>query len=635
MEHKRIQTLLVEDNPGDSELMRIILAESKEPEYVIEVSRKLSQSLELLEEHTFDLIILDLNLPDSEGLETLASVTNAFPELPVVVLTGTTDEDLGIRAVQEGAEDFLVKGHISSQLLFRVLRYAIERKQSVIKLQDSESRLKTILDAIEHQILLMGTDHTILWPNLKTCEAAGLPREEIIGKLCYELWPDQAQTCEGCPVELSIVSKQPQMVSRWEKNGKIWDIHASPVFNLPGEIVSIVEQREDVSQEVSLEQQFRQAQKMEAVGKLAGGVAHDFNNMLSVILGFAEIAKNESKGNADLEECLDEITTAGKKSANLVRQLLAFSRKQPIKPQHLDCNEIISNSQKMLKRMVGEDIEIVFEPADNLSRVLLDPSQLDQIIANLAVNSRDAIAGIGTISIATSMAELDDDYCTRYSYARPGTYMLLSFSDTGCGMKKEVLEKVFEPFYTTKRLGEGTGLGMSTIFGIIKQNNGLINIYSEVGVGTTVKIYLPVAQKSDATASVKPEITSFYGTETILVVEDDSAILNLCRSMLTSFGYTVLANRNTENAIALTYESHKTIDLLLTDVIMPTMNGYELERKIKENRPKLKTIFMSGYPSDIIARRGVITEGVDFLQKPFTKNELGRIVREVLDRTDG
>jgi PAS domain S-box-containing protein len=624
--------LLVEDNPGDADLLSMILENFDEPKYRVTNVQRLSLALQAVKVERFDLAILDLGLPDSSGIETLRSLIKATPSLPVVVLTGSLDEQLGLEAVKAGAQDFLNKGQISPQLLLRVLRYAFERKQGEINLRTAEQQVRTILDALDIQVLLMGTDHRIRWPNRKVCETFGQTREEIIGKFCYDLWPRQHSLCEECPVERAIVSGVNQVEYRRPKIDKTWDIQACPVFDEQGQITSVVELRTDISERVQLEEQFFQAQKMEAIGRLAGGVAHDFNNMLSVILGFAEMARVKAPQDGELAEYIDEILKAGARSTDLVRQLLAFSRKQTAQPQIVDCNAILANSRKMLKRLVGEDIEVRFNPTPDLWKVMIDPTQLDQIIVNLTVNSRDAIPGVGVLSIVTDNFFLDEEYCQTHAYASSGEYVLLQVSDTGCGMTKEILTQIFEPFFTTKKRGQGTGLGMSTIYGIVKQNNGIINVYSEVGHGTTVKIYFPRKEGDTTVASDKQGSVSVQGHETLLIVEDDPAILRICRTILTSFGYTVILEKDPRAAIELAARQSTAFDLLLTDIIMPHMNGMELRLAVEQFYPDIKTLFMSGYTADIIAHQGVLAEGVNFLQKPFTKEQLSRKVREVLDR---
>jgi signal transduction histidine kinase/DNA-binding response OmpR family regulator len=631
MMNEALHILLVEDNAGDAELMEIFLEGINNPRYVITTVSRLSQALTAMTEMPFDLILLDLGLPDSDGLDTLQKIIGADPTLPVVVLTGNLDEQLAIDAVKSGAEDFLIKGHISSQLLSRVLRYALERKKNERSLRKMELLLRTTLDSLDTQVLLMGTDHRIMWPNRKVCKTFEYEREDIIGKFCYELWPRQDNLCKGCPVELAMASGEVHCENRWLKIGRTWDIKACPVLDDQDKVISIVELRNDISEQVLLEEQFLQAQKMEAVGRLAGGVAHDFNNMLSVILGNAEMAQSAGIENAGVAEYLEEILEAGRKSAQLVKQLLAFSRRQPINPQIIDCNTMLLDSRKMLNRLVGEDVEVSFTPTPGLWKISLDPTQFDQIIANLTVNARDAIPGIGKIIIETENIVLDDEYCKTHVYARPGEYVMLAFSDNGCGMPKEIQNKIFEPFFTTKEHGKGTGLGMATIFGIVKQNNGIINIYSEVGHGTTIKIFFPRSNGVAVSQNNQKVLEKLTGTETILIVEDEPAILRLCQSVLQELGYATMTSSDPLSAIDMATHSARPIDLLFTDVIMPHMNGNELRIALEKHFPALRTLFMSGYTSGIIGHQGIIEDSVSFISKPFTKEQLALKIREILD----
>ncbi|MBI5341917.1 MAG: response regulator [Deltaproteobacteria bacterium] len=404
----------------------------------------------------------------------------------------------------------------------------------------------------------------------------------------------------------------------------------------PGHFVAVfdvVTERKRVEAErETLEAQLRQAQKMEAVGRLAGGVAHDFNNMLQAILGYAHIAFEKSGPDSYMREILIEIQKAAQRASAVTRQLLAFSRQQTIRPKVLDLNDTVSGMLKMLRRLIGEDIDLAWKPGHELWLIKIDPSQVDQILANLLVNARDAIAGVGKVTIETGKAVFDERYCADHAGFLPGEYVLLAVSDDGCGMDKETLARIFEPFFTTKGVGEGTGLGLATVYGIVKQNGGFVNVYSEPGKGTTFRIYMPrvVAGEAEAPA-IPPSETVPGGTETLLLVEDDESILNLARTILEGYGYTLLAARRPGEAIRLAREHAGDIRLLVTDVVMPEMNGRELAEKLSLLRPGLKCLYMSGYTSNVIAHRGVLAEGVQFIQKPFSAQSLAAKVRETLD----
>ena len=406
---------------------------------------------------------------------------------------------------------------------------------------------------------------------------------------------------------------------------------AERMIGVNADITEILRAEEE---KAKLEAQLNQAQKMESVGRLAGGVAHDFNNLLTVILGHAQLALTYVEPDEPLSFSLQEIRKAAERSADLTRQLLAFARKQTIMPRVLDLNETVSGMLKMLQRLIGEGVNLKWSPAPVLWQVLMDPSQLDQILANLCVNARDAIVNIGKIFIETGTAAIDDAYCTAHPEAAPGGYVWLSVRDNGCGIDKETVGHIFEPFFTTKGIGEGTGLGLSTVYGIVKQNKGFINVYSEVGHGTTFTIFIP--RYTDAGTSAVAEDDGIIaplprGNETILLVEDDPAIMTIASMLLEKQGYTVLATSVPGEAIRLANEHGNEIHLLVTDVVMPETNGRDLAKELRMIRPRLKCLFMSGYTSDIIAQHGVIDEGLNFIQKPFPDGGLARKVREVLD----
>jgi PAS domain S-box-containing protein len=418
---------------------------------------------------------------------------------------------------------------------------------------------------------------------------------------------------------------------------------ARALFTLAGQLSSmayqniqqarfITELKRAEEEKGSLEAQLIHAQKMESVGRLAGGVAHDFNNMLGVIMGHTELALNLVEPGGSLYQDLQEILKAANRSAGLTRQLLAFARKQTVSPKVLDLNVTIEGMLKMLRRLIGEDIDLVWMPGLDLWTVKMDPSQIDQMLANLAINARDAIAGVGKVTIGTNNVVLDESTCSGRSGFAPGEYVLLSVSDTGAGMGKDVLDHIFEPFFTTKEVGQGTGLGLATVYGIVKQNEGSVDVYSEPGLGTTFKIYLPryveVAFQSPTETLIGkiPE-----GTETVLIVEDEDAILNIAKTILDRLGYTVLTANSPARALRLAGEYAGDIHLLITDVVMPEMNGRELANRLTAAKPGLKCLFMSGYTANIIAHHSVLEEGVHFIPKPFSVKALAEKAREALD----
>ncbi len=467
----------------------------------------------------------------------------------------------------------------------------------------------------------------------KEGEAFGKPLEEVFNIV-------NAASKTKCANAVSAVlstgaitdlAEDTLLISRNSVEYRIADSCAS-IKNDAGEVLGAVLVFRDITKEYLQEAQLKEAQKMGAIGRLAGGVAHDFNNMLSVIMGHSEMALMRCPPSEPIHGDLKTIQDAVSRSADLVRQLLAFARKQTIAPRVLDLNDTVANILKMLKRLIGEDINLVWRPGSDKMVVKIDPSQIDQILANLCVNARDAIGGVGRITIETQKMIFDESYRAVHPEVALGHYIMLAVSDNGRGMDKETLENIFEPFFTTKDLGKGAGLGLAIVYGIVKQNDGFINVYSEPDTGTTFKIYLPrhigeVTDLPDASIAATPK---GHG-EMVLLVEDEVAILNASKVMLMDLGYRVVASSTPGEALHLAKIHSRDLQLLITDVIMPEMNGQDLSKKLIRMVPDLKCLFSSGYTADVIAPHGVLAEGVNFLQKPYSKSDLATKVRTVLD----
>jgi len=421
-------------------------------------------------------------------------------------------------------------------------------------------------------------------------------------------------------------------------DGGVFDRYSAPMNGADGKYYGrvwyyrdITEQKLAEKEREKLQTQLIQAQKMESVGRLAGGVAHDFNNMLAVIIGNTEMIMNKTGSAKTYHEELSEILNAANRSADITKQLLAFARKQPVRPKILELNDAVSDTIKMLRRLITEDIDLVWKPGRAFWKVRVDPAQITQILTNLSVNARDAIAGAGTITIETENTEIDEAYVANRPDAAPGLYVMLAVSDNGVGMGREVLAHLFEPFFTTKETGKGTGLGLATVYGIVKQNNGFINVYSEPGLGTTFRIYLPRFIESGAEEPEKEYGSPQGGSETVLLVEDEEMLIKIARRILEELGYTVLTARTPNQAIRLTQDYTGAINLLITDIVLPEMNGKVLYEKLVSMRSNLKCLYMSGYTADVIAHRGVLDEGIHFLPKPYDNKALARKVREVID----
>jgi PAS domain S-box-containing protein len=509
-----------------------------------------------------------------------------------------------------------------------------DSKQVEEKLQKSEAHFRSLIHGAPYGIYRVTLDGQLLHVNPALVTMLGYDSEEDLLRRNTE-----KDIYRDPQTRLDFLKKHGHkedfraVEAEWRrKDGKIITVRMTghPVLGRDNSLAFFEVFAEDITERRTLERQLIQAQKMEAIGRLAGGISHDFNNLLSVILGHSDILEEHLGSNVRLRKSVEATRSAAERAAALTMQLLAFSRKQVIEPKIIDLNSCVVEIQKMLHRVIGEDIELSIRLQHDLGHVKADPGQLDQVLMNLAVNSRDAMPSGGKLAIETADTDLDDTYVRQHLGARPGPFVMLAVSDTGIGMDPETLSHIFEPFFTTKEIGKGTGLGLSMVYGIIKQNNGYIMAYSEPGRGTTFKIYFPRSGESlPAPHKVEKEIPG--GTETILVVEDELALRELACVLLQEAGYTVLESSGVEDAIAIAKDSDRTVDLLLTDVVMPRLDGRELANQLVALRPNLKILFMSGYTDDVIVHRGVLKHGTVLVQKPFTKATLLRKVRETLD----
>ncbi len=527
-------------------------------------------------------------------------------------------------------------------VVFGVIQDISERKRFEEALKESELRHRTLLQNLPQKIFQKDNHSVYLACNENFAADFAMTPEQIIGKTDYELCPldlaerrrkDDERVMESETTEELEVPYVVNGLERWANIVKtpVRDAQ-SRVTGVLGIAFDITERKRAEEEKDKLRAQLIQAQRMESVGRLAGGVAHDFNNMLSVILGRAELALQSVDPTHRAHKSLNEILKAAHRSADLTRQLLAFARKQTISPKVIDLNETVHEILKILRRLIGEDIDLAWIPGKDLFPVKIDPGQIDQVLANLCVNGRDSISGVGKVTIETGTAFFDNDYCATHAGFSPGEFAMIAVSDNGCGMDAKTLQFIFEPFFTTKEVGKGTGLGLATVYGIVKQNNGFINVYSEPGQGTTFKLYFPRASEQ---ARDKPTVLlkkDLEGKETVLLVEDEEPILALGETILREHGYKVLAAQNPTQALKMVENCPDPIQLLITDVVMPDMNGKELRDRLSKIKPGMKTIFMSGYTANVIAHHGVLDEKIDFLQKPFSIKALLEKVRVVLDR---
>lgn len=514
-----------------------------------------------------------------------------------------------------------------------ILEDITERKQS----EAERERLLAAIEQSDESIIITDPSGVVQYVNPAFERISGFKKEEICGQTPSILKSgkqDEAFYSNLWTTLLAGHTFKSRIINK-RKDGSLFteDASISPVFNPEGHIVNFVAVKRDITAHIQLEAQFHQAQKMESVGRLAGGVAHDFNNMLTIIMSYTQMAMKAVDPSGPIYKDLEQVDKAAGKSTDITRRLLAFARRQAVTPKILDLNETLESMLKMIRRLIGENIELIWCPSPALWPVMADPAQIDQILANLCVNAGDAIDGTGRLTIETFNTVLDEAYCHAHPGFYPGRFVMLSVSDTGSGMSKEILEQIFEPFFTTKEAGLGTGLGLATVYGIVKQNKGFINVYSEPGEGTTFKIYLP-QHTGSTTGPLKiweDKKPAMGRGETILVIEDETAILELIQKILSELNYVMLEASTPTQALILAEKHAGKIHLVLTDMVMPEMSGRDLARKLKILYPELKMAFMSGYTADVIHRQSESKDHIPFIQKPFTLKEIALKIREALD----
>jgi len=680
---KPVRVLYMEDDAG---LARLFQKKLSRAGYSVDLASDGRQGLALCETGAYDILVVDHQMPGKNGLEVIRCLAARSVMPPTIMVTGQGDETVAVEALKLGASDYIIKdvdgGYLDLlpavmeqalanqrlldekqqaeeelmrarlELEMRVqertaelaatldkLRWEIsERIRTGEELRESERRYRSLVDNIDLGVTLIAPDYTVMMTNAAQAKLFGKSPGEFVGKKCHEVFSKRGTVCPLCPGARALSSGLPAEVEtlsvRPDGTSVNVRVQGFPIVGADGVVTALIEVVEDITERKRLQEQLQHAVKMEAIGRLAGGVAHDFNNILTAIIGYSAIMLRQPEGNDGHRDKLVQINRAAERAAGLTRQLLAFSRKQVLDRKILDVNTSIADFEKILKRLIGEDIllQTVLDPS--LGKIEADPSQVEQILLNLVVNARDAMPTGGKLTVQTANVMLDENFCRSRAELLPGPYVMIAATDTGHGMSEEVVSRIFEPFFTTKQRGTGTGLGLSTVYGIVKMHQGHIDVDSTWGSGTAFRVYFPRVEDASRQPSDSAAIPSRRkGKETILVVEDEEMVRELSCNILEMLGYTVLDAASPHDALLLCEQVTEPIDLLLTDVVLPQMDGQSLFHRVAALFPAMKVLYMSGYTDDSVSYQGVLNAGVRLLQKPFSPDRLADAVREALDET--
>ena len=642
MSDTAVRVLLVDDDEDDYIITRDVVCQIGN--HRLDWIDNYDAALAALQRREHDVCLLDYRLGERTGLELLRESQSLSGRPPMILLTGQGDHEIDLEATKAGAADYLIKGQLDADRLERAIRYAIEGQRAKERLRRDRDLISRIMETSPVGIVVTDRDGNITFANRRAEEVLGLTRDAIAQRKCSVLdW--HTTDLEGNPL-----GEQPSLMKHVLNSGQVaqdvrytinrpngrhtlLSTNATPLFDAAGGIDGMVATVEDITERLMLEAQLRQSQKMESVGQLAAGVAHDINNILTVIQGHAGLLLNVTPPDSSSVRSLKQISAASERAASFVRQLLTFSRKQIFRSKILDLNTVLQNLQNMLPQMLGEDIALETRYQPKLPHIEADAGMIEQIVMNLAVNARDAMPKGGKLLIATSAVEIGAAHVRQHPEAQSGWFVCLTVTDTGCGMDHKVMQRLFEPFFTTKEVGKGTGLGLATIYGMVKQHQGWIEVQSEIGVGSTFNVFLPVAAEARATPpapTVEPKPAQ-GGEETILVVEDETGLLELVRNVLQGYRYRVLAASSGAEALRVWDEQSGRVDLLLTDVIMPGgMTGNDLAAKLRKQKPGLRVIYTSGYSSELMGKDSS-SSNTTFLAKPYLPLQLAQAVRKCLD----
>ncbi|MDR2550436.1 MAG: response regulator [Desulfobulbus sp.] len=640
--------------------LRILLIEDEEADYLL-ISRHLRTSglaaalhwakdgpalAEALETGDWDLILSDYKVTGLDFHDTLRRLATRLPHAPVLLVSGNTGEETAAELLKSGVTDFILKDSLARLIpaIERSLNEAAEKRrreeaEAQLRQREEEYRrlslaYRALLDNVPDGIVHLSPELKVRWVNTAARQMFCLGEDALTADSpCYAAFWQHDGPCPACPVVDCLASHRNEIGYLVPQgDNREFEIRAIPITDHRGGIEGIIEIVRNITDHRRLEEQFRQAQKMESIGTLAGGIAHDFNNILSAILGYAEIALDDLAENHPARKSVHTILEAGLRASHLTKDLLMFSRKQASRKEPIDLNQMITRIEKFIRRVIGEDIQFETRLAKEELNVFADSHQLDQVLMNFATNARDAMPGGGYLTIATERLELDQNFIDRHGFGHPGPYVRIAVADTGKGMDQRTAAKIFDPFFTTKEMGKGTGLGLSVVYGIVTEHQGHIAVESELGKGATFMVYLPLSEESRQEEQGKGRRERVRGgTETILLAEDDGAVRQLYARVLKQFGYSVLTAMNGEEAVRLFTEHRDGVDLLIFDLVMPKMNGKQALEAIHRMKPQVKGIFISGYAPENIQQKKLLDLHAEILYKPVSPKELLRTVRTILD----
>jgi PAS domain S-box-containing protein len=646
-----IRVLVVEDSATDAKLVALELRSSGHEVRFSRVEEEQAMR-EALQTGTWDLVISDWSMPKFSATAALRVLTESGLRIPFIIVSGTVGEDVAVEAMRAGARDFILKDKLTrlgpavdrelkEALLLKESESALRRSEE--QLQLTEARFRALIEKSADLITVTAADGTVLYVSPAINRTLGREPVSLLGTSIVDLiYPeDQAGMRDALAalLEKPAVSAHVELRAlhvdgsiRWlDATGR--NMLADPSVNgIVSNFRDVTERKLAEVEQAVTQERLRQAQKMDAIGRLAGGVAHDFNNLLTVILTYSRMLAEDLTASDPRSADLEQISAAANRAVVLTSQLLAFGRQQLLQPRIVNLNDVVTGIERMLRRVVGDDIEMTVSCRARQGKVRVDPGPIEQVIMNLVVNARDAMPDGGKLTIETGDVELDDSYASQHVGVTPGKHVMLAVTDTGCGMDRATQARIFEPFFTTKERGKGTGFGLAIVFGIVQQSGGYVWVYSEVGIGTTFKVYFPLTDQPIHSLPAEPEQKgSLRGAETVLLVEDDDHVRAAACAILRRYGYDVLESSSSGDALLVCEQHPEPIELVITDVVMPRMSGRQLAERLLALRPSIKVIFMSGYTDDSIIDHGVLDPGAAFIQKPISPEPLARKIRSVLD----